>query len=102
MVKFTVPDEFLHRLKNERLPVYVCLKWGQKYIGFLNSFDSRINIELGEVYEFNETSEDSATFEDDQKLEKLIIRCNNILTISDINSINPEKNDLIRQWRACQ
>ena len=58
-------------------PVLVKLKWGQEYKGYLMSFDSYMNLQLGNTEEY-ENGEFMA------ELGEVLIRCNNVLYIRGV------------------
>ncbi|KAI5152370.1 small nuclear ribonucleoprotein F [Enteropsectra breve] len=70
------PMEFIAGLLNCHIKVE--LKWGQKYIGKLTSFDDYLNIVLADACEESE--------EGKVNLGEIIIRCNNIKTIQKSKS----------------
>jgi small nuclear ribonucleoprotein F len=70
--KLTQPKPFLVDLTGKK--VIIKLKWGQEYRGFLMSFDSYMNLQLGNTEEF-ENGEMTG------ELGEVLIRCNNVLYV---------------------
>lgn len=70
--KLVQPKVFLVDLTGKR--VIVKLKWGQEYRGVLMSFDSYMNLQLGNTEEF-EGGEFTG------ELGEVLIRCNNVLYV---------------------
>lgn len=64
------PKPFLNSLTGK--PVFVRLKWGQEYKGFLVSVDTYMNLQLASCEEY---VDGKLTGE----LGEVLIRCNNIL-----------------------
>ena len=71
------PKPFLNGLNDQ--PVLVKLKWGMEYKGQLKSFDSYMNIRLEDTEEYI----DGACA---GKLGEVLIRCNNILYIRQVEA----------------
>jgi len=70
--KLTQPKPFLVDLTGKK--VVVKLKWGQEYKGFLMSFDSYMNLQLGNTEEY-----ENGEFVGE--LGEILIRCNNVLYV---------------------
>jgi small nuclear ribonucleoprotein F len=70
------PKFFLEKLTNKY--VLIKLKWGMEYKGILKSFDRYMNILLNKTEEW--TKNEKVGYLDD-----VLIRCNNILFISEIS-----------------
>jgi len=68
------PKPFLNIQINKR--ILVKLKWGMEYKGVLKSFDNYMNILLIETEEWNKNEKIGY-------LDEILIRCNNILFISE-------------------
>ncbi|KAF9449907.1 small nuclear ribonucleoprotein SmF [Macrolepiota fuliginosa MF-IS2] len=66
------PKPFLQELTGK--PVYVRLKWGLEYKGFLVSTDGYMNLQLANTEEFQDGKSNGA-------LGEVFIRCNNVLYI---------------------
>ncbi|KAH9978055.1 hypothetical protein BGW80DRAFT_1165664, partial [Lactifluus volemus] len=66
------PKPFLQELTGK--PVFVRLKWGLEYKGFLVSTDGYMNLQLANTEEF-QNGESTGT------LGEVFIRCNNVLYI---------------------
>ncbi|KAH8999374.1 hypothetical protein EDB92DRAFT_2081426 [Lactarius akahatsu] len=66
------PKPFLQELTGK--PVFVRLKWGLEYKGFLVSTDGYMNLQLANTEEF-QNGESNGT------LGEVFIRCNNVLYI---------------------
>jgi small nuclear ribonucleoprotein F len=73
--KLTQPKPFLVDLTGKK--VVVKLKWGQEYKGDLMSFDSYMNLQLGNTEEY-----ENGDFSGD--LGEILIRCNNVLYVRGI------------------
>jgi len=71
-VKPVNPKPFMQELTGK--PVYVKLKWGLEYKGFLVSTDSFMNLQLANTEEFQDGKSNGA-------LGEVFIRCNNVLYI---------------------
>ncbi|KAI5120920.1 hypothetical protein M0805_002900 [Coniferiporia weirii] len=68
----TNPKPFLQELTGKS--VYVRLKWGLEYKGFLVSTDGYMNLQLANTEEFQDGKSNGA-------LGEVFIRCNNVLYI---------------------
>jgi len=68
------PKPFLQELTGK--PVFVRLKWGLEYKGFLVSTDGYMNLQLANTEEF-QNGESNGT------LGEVFIRCNNVLYIRE-------------------
>ncbi|KAI0347306.1 LSM-domain-containing protein, partial [Trametopsis cervina] len=66
------PKPFMQELTGK--PVYVRLKWGLEYKGFLVSTDGYMNLQLANTEEFQDGKSNGA-------LGEVFIRCNNVLYI---------------------
>ncbi|EPT02859.1 hypothetical protein FOMPIDRAFT_89546 [Fomitopsis schrenkii] len=66
------PKPFIQELTGK--PVYVRLKWGLEYKGFLVSTDGYLNLQLANTEEFQDGKSNGA-------LGEVFIRCNNVLYI---------------------
>ncbi|KAF8334453.1 hypothetical protein F5887DRAFT_990725 [Amanita rubescens] len=66
------PKPFLQELTGK--PVFVRLKWGLEYRGFLVSTDGYMNLQLANTEEFQDGQSNGA-------LGEVFIRCNNVLYI---------------------
>ncbi|KAI0939549.1 hypothetical protein AcV5_000930 [Taiwanofungus camphoratus] len=66
------PKPFIQELTGK--PVYVRLKWGLEYKGFLVSTDGYMNLQLANTEEFQDGKSNGA-------LGEVFIRCNNVLYI---------------------
>ncbi|KAI0676917.1 hypothetical protein C8Q78DRAFT_54766 [Trametes maxima] len=66
------PKPFMQELTGK--PVYVRLKWGLEYKGFLVSTDGYMNLQLANTEEFQDGQSNGA-------LGEVFIRCNNVLYI---------------------
>lgn len=73
------PKPFLTELVDK--DVMVKLKWGMEYKGKLLSFDSYMNLQLGETEEIVEGESTGV-------LGEVLVRCNNVLYIR----ANPDSN----------
>ncbi|KAF8803905.1 LSM-domain-containing protein, partial [Phlegmacium glaucopus] len=69
------PKPFLQELTGK--PVYVRLKWGLEYKGFLVSTDGYMNLQLANTEEYQDGKSNGA-------LGEVFIRCNNVLYIISI------------------
>ncbi|KAL9712474.1 hypothetical protein Ac2012v2_003712 [Leucoagaricus gongylophorus] len=69
------PKPFLQELTGK--PVFVRLKWGLEYKGFLVSTDGYMNLQLANTEEFQDGKSNGA-------LGEVFIRCNNVLYIISI------------------
>ncbi|KAN0139996.1 small nuclear ribonucleoprotein SmF [Lactarius tabidus] len=69
------PKPFLQELTGK--PVFVRLKWGLEYKGFLVSTDGYMNLQLANTEEF-QNGESNGT------LGEVFIRCNNVLYITQV------------------
>ncbi|KAI1792855.1 hypothetical protein LXA43DRAFT_886600, partial [Ganoderma leucocontextum] len=69
------PKPFMQELTGK--PVYVRLKWGLEYKGFLVSTDGYMNLQLANTEEFQDGKSNGA-------LGEVFIRCNNVLYIISI------------------
>ncbi|KXN87876.1 Small nuclear ribonucleoprotein F [Leucoagaricus sp. SymC.cos] len=69
------PKPFIQELTGK--PVYVRLKWGLEYKGFLVSTDGYMNLQLANTEEFQDGKSNGA-------LGEVFIRCNNVLYIISI------------------
>ncbi|KAI0316714.1 hypothetical protein OF83DRAFT_1059893, partial [Amylostereum chailletii] len=72
------PKPFMQELTGK--PVYVKLKWGLEYKGFLVSTDGYMNLQLANTEEF-QNGESTGT------LGEVFIRCNNVLYIISLFSL---------------
>ncbi|KAG5519424.1 hypothetical protein PMAC_002051 [Pneumocystis sp. 'macacae'] len=78
------PKPFLQGLTGQT--IVVKLKWGQEYMGFLQSVDSYMNIQLANTEEFVDGKNTG-------QLGEVLIRCNNVLWISgNTDCIKANKN----------
>uniref|UniRef100_A0AC35UF99 Sm protein F n=1 Tax=Rhabditophanes sp. KR3021 TaxID=114890 RepID=A0AC35UF99_9BILA len=68
------PKPFLNSLTGK--PIVARLKWGMEYRGILVSVDSYMNLQIAETEEFIDGACTG-------KLGEVLIRCNNILWISE-------------------
>ncbi|CEL58140.1 putative small nuclear ribonucleoprotein F OS=Arabidopsis thaliana GN=At4g30220 PE=2 SV=1 [Rhizoctonia solani AG-1 IB] len=68
------PKPFLQELTGK--PVFVRLKWGLEYKGYLVSTDSYMNLQLANTEEFEDGKSNGA-------LGEVFIRCNNVLYIRE-------------------
>ncbi|KAJ1311009.1 hypothetical protein OPQ81_009516 [Rhizoctonia solani] len=68
------PKPFLQELTGK--PVFVRLKWGLEYKGYLVSTDSYMNLQLANTEEFEDGKSNGA-------LGEVFIRCNNVLHIRE-------------------
>ncbi|KAJ3414679.1 hypothetical protein HDV05_006214 [Chytridiales sp. JEL 0842] len=75
------PKPFLNSLTGKA--VMVKLKWGMEYKGFLVSVDSYMNIQLANTEEFIDGASAGA-------LGEVLIRCNNILYIRQLEEESEE------------
>ncbi|KZS97997.1 LSM-domain-containing protein [Sistotremastrum niveocremeum HHB9708] len=66
------PKPFMQELTGK--PVYVRLKWGLEYKGFLVSTDGYMNLQLANTEEYQDGKSNGA-------LGEVFIRCNNVLYI---------------------
>ncbi|KAF8592545.1 small nuclear ribonucleoprotein SmF [Ramaria rubella] len=66
------PKPFIQDLTGK--PVFVKLKWGLEYKGFLVSTDGYMNLQLANTEEFQDGKSNGA-------LGEVFIRCNNVLYI---------------------
>ncbi|KAF9933024.1 hypothetical protein FBU30_006699 [Linnemannia zychae] len=66
------PKPFLNDLTGKA--VWVKLKWGQDYKGYLVSVDSYMNLQLADTEEYVDGTSTG-------KLGEVLIRCNNVLYI---------------------
>ncbi|KAF8633688.1 hypothetical protein AX15_001295 [Amanita polypyramis BW_CC] len=74
------PKPFLQELTGK--PVFIRLKWGLEYKGFLVSTDGYMNLQLANTEEFQDGQSNGA-------LGEVFIRCNNVLyIISSLCSIH--------------
>ncbi|KAH7930304.1 small nuclear ribonucleoprotein SmF [Leucogyrophana mollusca] len=73
------PKPFMQELTGK--PVYVRLKWGLEYKGFLVSTDGYMNLQLANTEEFQDGKSNGA-------LGEVFIRCNNVLYIISLISYN--------------
>ncbi|KAF4602291.1 hypothetical protein EYR40_005496 [Pleurotus pulmonarius] len=71
------PKPFLQELTGK--PVYVRLKWGLEYKGFLVSTDGYMNLQLANTEEFQDGKSNGALGE--VFIRHLLYRCNNVLYI---------------------
>ncbi|KAG2043070.1 hypothetical protein BDR03DRAFT_911271 [Suillus americanus] len=69
------PKPFMQELTGK--PVFVRLKWGLEYKGFLVSTDGYMNLQLANTEEFQDGKSNGA-------LGEVFIRCNNVLYIMSI------------------
>ncbi|KAG2370025.1 hypothetical protein BDR07DRAFT_1456408 [Suillus spraguei] len=74
------PKPFMQELTGK--PVFVRLKWGLEYKGFLVSTDGYMNLQLANTEEFQDGKSNGA-------LGEVFIRCNNVLYIMSIISLVP-------------
>ncbi|KAH8113424.1 hypothetical protein DFH11DRAFT_1857136 [Phellopilus nigrolimitatus] len=74
----TNPKPFLQELTGKS--VYVRLKWGLEYRGFLVSTDGYMNLQLANTEEFQDGKSNGA-------LGEVFIRCNNVLYIISVSFI---------------
>ncbi|KAG1832924.1 hypothetical protein EV424DRAFT_1366196 [Suillus variegatus] len=74
------PKPFMQELTGK--PVFVKLKWGLEYKGFLVSTDGYMNLQLANTEEFQDGKSNGA-------LGEVFIRCNNVLYIMSIISPIP-------------
>ncbi|KAG2152006.1 hypothetical protein BD769DRAFT_1402624 [Suillus cothurnatus] len=74
------PKPFMQELTGK--PVFVRLKWGLEYKGFLVSTDGYMNLQLANTEEFQDGKSNGA-------LGEVFIRCNNVLYIMSIISPVP-------------
>mmetsp|Transcript_10495 Transcript_10495/g.15760 ORF Transcript_10495/g.15760 Transcript_10495/m.15760 type:complete len:108 (+) Transcript_10495:56-379(+) len=81
---FVNPKPFLNSLTGK--PVLVKLKWGHEYRGYLKSVDSYMNLQLSSAEEF-------ADGEFSEPLGDLLIRCNNVLYIREIEEQDDDDDD---------
>ncbi|KAG4305215.1 hypothetical protein PORY_001385 [Pneumocystis oryctolagi] len=78
------PKPFLQDLAGKT--VIVKLKWGQEYVGFLQSVDSYMNIQLANTEEFVDGKNTG-------QLGEVMIRCNNVLWVTgNTDCISTNKN----------
>lgn len=68
------PKPFMQELTGK--PVFVRLKWGLEYKGFLVSTDGYMNLQLANTEEFQDGKSNGA-------LGEVFIRCNNVLYIRE-------------------
>lgn len=73
--RLATPKKFLDDLVGKK--VVAKLKWGQEYKGFLMSYDSFMNFQLGNTEEY-ENGEFSG------ELGEIFIRCNNVLYVRGV------------------
>jgi len=73
-------------------PVFVRLKWGGEYKGFLVSTDGYMNLQLANTEEYQD-GEKQAT---DGTLGEVFIRCNNVLYIREA----PDSDELTKDADA--
>lgn len=71
-LQFHNPRPFLEELTGKQ--VYVKLKWGLEYKGFLVSSDAYMNLQLASTEEFIDGKSQG-------NLGEVLIRCNNVLYI---------------------
>ncbi|KAL1946677.1 hypothetical protein VTO73DRAFT_14781 [Trametes versicolor] len=71
------PKPYMQELTGK--PVYVRLKWGLEYKGFLVSTDGYMNLQLANTEEFQDGKSNGA-------LGEVFIRCNNVLYIISVKS----------------
>ncbi|KTW28842.1 small nuclear ribonucleoprotein F [Pneumocystis carinii B80] len=77
------PKPFLQELTGKS--VLIKLKWGQEYIGFLQSVDSYMNIQLANTEEYVDGKNTG-------QLGEVMIRCNNVLWITgNVDCINSKE-----------
>jgi len=69
------PKPFLQNLTGK--PVFVRLKWGLEYKGYLVSTDSYMNLQLANAEEFQDEKSNGM-------LGEIFIRCNNVLYIREV------------------
>ncbi|KAM6495559.1 Like-Sm (LSM) domain containing protein [Amanita muscaria] len=83
------PKPFLQELTGK--PVFVRLKWGLEYKGFLVSTDGYMNLQLANTEEFQDGQSNGA-------LGEVFIRCNNVLYIISLFSTFPlaDKADIAK------
>ncbi len=79
------PKPFLQELTGEA--VAVKLKWGMEYRGIMISVDSYMNIQLHDAVEFIDGAAQPG------KLSELLIRCNNVLYIREMEGSSSSKDD---------
>ena len=77
MATIVNPKPFLTDLAGKQ--VSVKLKWGMEYTGKLLSFDSYMNLQLGDTEEIVDGKNAG-------KLGEILVRCNNVLYIRATNS----------------
>ena len=77
MATIVNPKPFLVDLTGKQ--VSVKLKWGMEYTGKLLSFDSYMNLQLGDTEEIVDGKNAG-------KLGEVLVRCNNVLYIRAANS----------------
>ncbi|XP_015931125.1 small nuclear ribonucleoprotein F [Parasteatoda tepidariorum] len=70
------PKPFLNSLTGK--PVFVKLKWGMEYKGYLVSVDGYMNLQLANTEEFIDGANKG-------NLGEVLIRCNNILYIRGVD-----------------
>ncbi|TFK56066.1 small nuclear ribonucleo protein SmF, partial [Heliocybe sulcata] len=76
------PKPFMQELTGK--PVFVRLKWGLEYKGFLVSTDGYMNLQASPQYYSCDTLANTEEFQDGQSngaLGEVFIRCNNVLYI---------------------
>lgn len=74
MSNFVLPKPFLASLTGK--DVVVKLKWGMEYKGVLVSFDSYMNLQLGQTEEYVDGDFTG-------KIGDVLIRCNNVLYVRE-------------------
>jgi small nuclear ribonucleoprotein F len=79
--RYLHPEPFLSSLIDQ--PIVVRLKWGMEYVGFLVSFDTRMNVHLRNAQEF-------IGGELQAEIGDILIRCNNIMHIRPKPAAYPE------------
>jgi len=72
------PKPFMQELTGK--PVFVKLKWGLEYKGFLVSTDGYMNLQLANTEEFQDGKSTGA-------LGEVFIRCNNVLYIREADKM---------------
>ncbi|KAB5593398.1 Aspartyl-tRNA synthetase [Ceratobasidium theobromae] len=81
------PKPFLQELTGK--PVFVRLKWGLEYKGYLVSTDSYMNLQLANTEEFEDGKSNGA-------LGEVFIRCNNVLYIRCVLKLHKLQLNLTR------
>ncbi|KAG4087517.1 like-Sm domain-containing protein [Neocallimastix lanati (nom. inval.)] len=69
------PKPFLNELTGK--PIIVKLKWGMEYKGYLTSVDSYMNLQLANTEEYIDGASTGV-------LGEVLIRCNNVLYIREL------------------